>query len=175
MKTVVIDTPGMCNTCLTTSEVKNYLRDSIDCISPGPYALIYVLPLRGQMDEDQSTLKEMIDVFSDEMFRSTIIVFTDSDISEVLNNCTLKEYLRDMPDYVVKLIDRCERRYTVLSFDGHEHKTNMTRLFFHFQKMQEDTSYYNSHSLRQQITPIILPITVIMSLFGCCIALYKRY
>ncbi|XP_063436279.1 GTPase IMAP family member 4-like [Mytilus trossulus] len=118
MKTVVFDTPGMFNTYLTTDEVKSNLKKSVDCVSPGQYALIYVLPLRGQMNEDRITLKEMINVFGEEMFRSIIIVFTDSEISDVINNCTLEEYLKDMPDYIIDLINRCEKRYTVLSFDG---------------------------------------------------------
>ncbi|XP_063436274.1 GTPase IMAP family member 9-like [Mytilus trossulus] len=118
MNTVVIDTPGMFNTCLTIDQVKSDLRHSVDCVSTGPYALIYVVPLRGQTDEDKLTLKEMIDVFSKELFRSMIIVFTDSKKSDVLNNFTLEKYLKDMPDYIIDLVGRCQRRYIVLSFDG---------------------------------------------------------
>ncbi|VDI00062.1 Hypothetical predicted protein [Mytilus galloprovincialis] len=139
----------MFNTYLTTSEVKSNLKKSINSVSTGPFALIYVLPLRGQTDEDRITIKEMIEVLGDEMYRSIIIVFTDSKISDVLNNCTLQEYLKEMPDYINDLIDRCEHKYIALSFDGHGNENNMIKQFSFLQKMPVSGSYYKCESYTQ--------------------------
>lgn len=148
-KMIVIDTPGMFNTSLSTIEIKTHLRESIKWVHPGPNAFIYIFPLRGHTAEDQLTIKEMVDVFSNEMFKAIIVVFTDREISNVLSNCPLEEYLKDMPDYVIRLIERCENRCLALSFDGHANENNLNKLFFLLNNMQIRRVCYTQNLILQ--------------------------
>ncbi|CAG2184362.1 unnamed protein product [Mytilus edulis] len=77
-------------------------------VAPGPHLFLYVFQLGRQTDEEEETIKEIIDIFGNSFLKQTIIVFTGI---ENLGDTPIKHYIEEMPDFVKYLLERCNYRY----------------------------------------------------------------
>lgn len=145
-KIIVVNTPGMFNTEISNDEVKAQLKNAIEMMAPGPHLFLYVFPLGRQTDEEEETIKEMIDVFGNEFLKHTIIVFTDT---EYLSGTSIEYYIKKTPDFVRNILERCSMKYVILNYrtnDQNNDKSLQTIFEFLNLNVQRD-KYFSKHML----------------------------
>lgn len=122
-KMIVVNTPGMFNTKISNAEVKAQLKKSIEMVAPGPHLFLYVFQLGRQTDEEEETIKEIIDIFGNSFLKQTIIVFTGI---ENLGDTPIKHYIEEMPDFVKYLLERCNYRYVTFKTPNNDQINKMS-------------------------------------------------
>ncbi|KAK9959306.1 hypothetical protein ABG768_009437 [Culter alburnus] len=102
----VIDTPGLYDTKLTKEKVLNELVKCITYASPGPHAFILVVKMDRFTEEAKNTIKQLKEVFGEELEKYTMILFTHKDQLEKEKN--IEEFQNsDLQNF----IQSCENRY----------------------------------------------------------------
>lgn len=157
---IVVDTPGMFNTEIPNAEVKAQLKKSIEMVAPGPHLFLYVFQLGRQTDEEEETIKEMIDIFGNAFFKHTVIVFTGAGYIDVTS---IKYYIEEMPDFVKNLLEQCSFRYVTLKY-----QTNDTRNEMSLQKVFEfqNDEYFKKGMLIQSNKKIRRKVEAVKYAFG---------
>ncbi|XP_058870490.1 GTPase IMAP family member 4-like [Acipenser ruthenus] len=101
----VIDTPGIFNTDLSEDEVKLEIARCISLCSPGPHAFLLVMPLGRYTGHKRETVQEIQKMFSEEVMRFTIILFTRA--NELKKDETIEEYLERGSQELQELVKKC--------------------------------------------------------------------
>ncbi|MGH0146916.1 UNVERIFIED_CONTAM: hypothetical protein FKN15_046488 [Acipenser sinensis] len=101
----VIDTPGIFNTDLSEYEVKQEIGRCISLCSPGPHAFLLVMPLGRFTEHRRETVQEIQKMFSEEVMRYTIILFTRA--NELKKDETIEEYLERGSQELQELVKKC--------------------------------------------------------------------
>ncbi|XP_067310249.1 GTPase IMAP family member 8-like isoform X2 [Pseudorasbora parva] len=109
----VIDTPGLYDTELSEEDV---LKEIVKCItyaSPGPHAFIIVIRWGRFTEEEKNTIKQLKEVFGENIIKYTLIIFTHIDPLE--ENKTTKDFLQDCDADLQRLIHSCGNRFFCMS------------------------------------------------------------
>uniref|UniRef100_A0A3P8SJG4 AIG1-type G domain-containing protein n=1 Tax=Amphiprion percula TaxID=161767 RepID=A0A3P8SJG4_AMPPE len=77
-KVTVVETPGLSE----TPEVKTEIRRCVDMLAPGPHAFLLVIKVGPQMDEEQDTMRQMEEIFGENVWWFTFVVLIYDDQSE---------------------------------------------------------------------------------------------
>ncbi|XP_006128776.2 GTPase IMAP family member 4 [Pelodiscus sinensis] len=106
---VVLDTPGIFDTSV---EVEDTCREISRCIalsSPGPHAIVLVVPLSRYTEEERKAVKRIQDIFGAEAMRYMILLFTRKDD---LESTEVEEFLKDPYSHDLKeLVGKFGDRY----------------------------------------------------------------
>ncbi|XP_048036068.1 GTPase IMAP family member 8-like [Megalobrama amblycephala] len=108
----VIDTPGLYHTKLNEKEVKTEIVKCITYASPGPHAFIIVIKVGTFANEEKNTIKELKEVFGEQMEKYSMILFTHKDQLEKQNK-TIEEFLENNSD-LKELVESCGNRFFCL-------------------------------------------------------------
>uniref|UniRef100_A0A3Q1ESM5 AIG1-type G domain-containing protein n=1 Tax=Acanthochromis polyacanthus TaxID=80966 RepID=A0A3Q1ESM5_9TELE len=71
-KVTIVDTPGFSE----TPEVKTEIRRCVDMLAPGPHAFLLVIKVRPQMNDEQDTVRQMVEIFGEKVWSHTFVVLT---------------------------------------------------------------------------------------------------
>ncbi|XP_055962769.1 GTPase IMAP family member 4-like [Sorex fumeus] len=93
-KIVVVDTPGIFDTEVPDAITKKEIARCLLLTSPGPHALILVVPLKCYTKEEQMATEKILEMFDDRALRHMILLFTWKD---ELGNLDFSEYLENAP------------------------------------------------------------------------------
>ncbi|XP_033755280.1 GTPase IMAP family member 4-like [Pecten maximus] len=110
---LLVDTPGIFDTSVPNRET---LKEVAKCISlslPGPHVFILVIPIGRFTPEENATVKHCEEVFGEDMFKHTLLVFTKRDDLEK-NNLSFKEYLQTAPSSLQEIVKKCNKRCIVI-------------------------------------------------------------
>lgn len=130
-KLVVVDTPGWCDTDLSEAEIVQETIECIDMSHPGPHVFLLVVPI-GRFTEEESKAVQMIqEVFGEGATRYMMIVFTRGDD---LEDKGIEDYLVNAKVELKNLVDKCGRRYHVLS---NKEKNNSNQVHMLLMKIQD--------------------------------------
>ncbi|KYO30879.1 GTPase IMAP family member 4 isoform A [Alligator mississippiensis] len=91
-KVVVVDTPGIFDTNKPAEEIYREISHCILVSSPGPHAIVLVVPLGRYTKEEQEAVKRIQNIFGEGALRYMILLFTRKDDLEGMN---LEEYLKE--------------------------------------------------------------------------------
>lgn len=131
-KLVVVDTPGWCDTDLSEAEIVQETIECIDMSYPGPHVFLLVLPI-GRFTEEECKAVQMIqEVFGEGATRYMMIVFTRGDD---LEDKGIDDYLADAKAELKNLVDKCGRRYHVLSNRNQNNHNQVHMLLMKIQDM----------------------------------------
>ncbi|XP_051569403.1 uncharacterized protein LOC127449850 [Myxocyprinus asiaticus] len=106
----VIDTPGLYDTKLPKDEV---IKEILKCMiysSPGPHAFLIVIKVGRFTEEQKNTVKQLKEVFGDQMEKYTMIIFTHKDQLDKENK-TIDKYLQKADPDLQTLVHSCGNRY----------------------------------------------------------------
>ncbi|MGH0149104.1 UNVERIFIED_CONTAM: hypothetical protein FKN15_014311 [Acipenser sinensis] len=130
-KVSVIDTPGIFNTDLSEDEVKLEIGRCISLCSPGPHAFLLVMPLGRYTRHKRETVQEIQKMFSEEVMRYTIILFTRA--NELKKDETIEEYLERGSQELQELVKKCGGYHTFNNKE--ENPTQFTELLEKIESM----------------------------------------
>ncbi|KAK7175566.1 hypothetical protein R3I93_002477 [Phoxinus phoxinus] len=109
----VIDTPGLYDNELNKEEIITELVKCITYSSPGPHAFIIVIKLGRFTEEEKNTIKELKEVFGENIKKYTMILFTHKDQLEEENK-TIEEFLLESDPDLKNLVESCGNRFFCL-------------------------------------------------------------
>lgn len=143
---VVVDTPGLFDTGLTNEEITKEIVKCIGITSPGPHAIIYVVPLIGRFThEEEATALHFINIFGEKLMDFVVIIFTYGD--SVPKEVSIEERVAGAPKPLQDLVEKCGNRYVVFNNNltsKDKRKKQLKTLMEVIEKMIEnnDKSFY---------------------------------
>ncbi len=109
----VIDTPGLYDTELSNEEVMKEIVKCITFASPGPHAFIFVIKVDRFTEEEKNTVKELKEVFGEQMEKYTVVLFTHKNQLEEENK-TIEQFLEKGNPDLKEFVESCGNRFFCL-------------------------------------------------------------
>uniref|UniRef100_A0A8C3TI84 GTPase, IMAP family member 8 n=1 Tax=Chelydra serpentina TaxID=8475 RepID=A0A8C3TI84_CHESE len=106
---VVVDTPGIFDTHVPMEETCREISRCIVVSSPGPHAIVLVVPLSRYTEEEKTAVKRIKDIFGAESMRYMILLFTRKDD---LEGNELEEFIKGCDAQgLCELVGKFGKRY----------------------------------------------------------------
>ncbi|XP_007504661.1 GTPase IMAP family member 4 [Monodelphis domestica] len=125
---VVVDTPGIFDTDVSDVDTSKEISRCLLMSSPGPHAIILVVPLSRYTKEEQDAVKKILGIFGPSARKYMILLFTRKDD---LEGTDLNRYLSETTDKDLKeLIDQFGGKYCGFNnrATGSEQEAQLTEL-----------------------------------------------
>ncbi|XP_023620307.1 GTPase IMAP family member 4-like [Myotis lucifugus] len=131
---VVVDTLGIFNTEEQDANMKREVGNCIVLTSPGPHALLLVVPLGRHTKEEQKALEKMLSMFGPKARRYMILLFTRKDD---LDGMEFHDYLKEAPKGIQDLVEQFKDRHCEFNnkVTGAEQEAQRTQLLELVQRM----------------------------------------
>ncbi|XP_062609149.1 GTPase IMAP family member 4-like [Saccostrea cucullata] len=139
----VVDTIGY------TSEVlkKSKLLRAFDKISPGPHAVLNVIPFSERFTSELfSSIQQFVNLVGKEVYNYLVIVLTHEDQLE-MENLTIDEFIKSSPTEFKELLNQCENRIFAINnraTDGTKHK-KVKRLIKIIEKIKRKNACFETY------------------------------
>ncbi|XP_073334995.1 GTPase IMAP family member 8-like [Pagrus major] len=78
----IVDTPGLFDTSLPEQTVKREISKCINMSAPGPHAILLVIKVGPFTNEEQDTVRQVEEIFGEDAWKYTIILFTQDEQTE---------------------------------------------------------------------------------------------
>ncbi|CAM5095153.1 unnamed protein product [Eretmochelys imbricata] len=145
---VVVDTPGIFDTHVPVEETCREISRCIVVSSPGPHAIVLVVPLSRYTEEEKKAVKRIQDIFGAESMRYMILLFTRKDD---LDGTELEEFIKDSDAQgLCELVGKFGKRYCVFNnrTTGEERDAQVNELLGMVDKMvQENGGTYHTNEM----------------------------
>ncbi|XP_072508388.1 GTPase IMAP family member 4-like [Notamacropus eugenii] len=125
---VVVDTPGIFDTNVSDVDTSKEISRCLIMSSPGPHAIILVVPLSRYTKEEQEAVKKILGIFGSKAKKYTILLLTRKDD---LEGTDLNQYLDESCNEALRdLIDQFDGRYCAFNnrATGNEQEAQLTEL-----------------------------------------------
>ncbi|XP_076462511.1 GTPase IMAP family member 4-like [Babylonia areolata] len=125
----VTDTPGVCDTHRTADEVRREVTKSLALSTPGPHAVIMVIPYARFTEEEYKAYIILKDMFGERLTKFIIIAFTWAD--EMPGNTyearidLFKKELRDVSDELKTVLKEAKHRYCIIGNKDSDHMKDL--------------------------------------------------
>lgn len=104
------DTPGLYDNKLSEDKIITEVGKCITLSSPGPHAFIIVIKLGRFTEEEKNTIKELKEVFGEQIEKYSMIIFTHKDQLEK-KNMTIEQFLQESDPDLKELVQSCGNRF----------------------------------------------------------------
>ncbi|XP_039717141.1 GTPase IMAP family member 4 [Pteropus medius] len=105
---VVVDTPGIFDTQVPKAETRKEIARCILLTSPGPHALLLVVPLGRYTPEERKATEEILKMFGPKARKHMILLFTRKDD---LDGMSIHDYLQEAEEGIGELMSQFRDRY----------------------------------------------------------------
>ncbi|XP_012517609.1 PREDICTED: GTPase IMAP family member 4 [Propithecus coquereli] len=109
---VVVDTPGIFDTEVPDDDISKEIVRCILLTSPGPHALLLVVPLGRYTEEEHEAIEKILKMFGDRARKFMTLLFTRKDD---LDGTSFHDYLRKAPAGIQELMSKFGDRYCVFN------------------------------------------------------------
>lgn len=103
----IVDTPGLFDTSLAEHTVKREISKCINMSAPGPHAILLVIKVGPFTNEEQDAVKQVEEIFGEDAWRYTMILFTQEDEADV--------DVKEAGPELQKVLRRVKNRHLVLN------------------------------------------------------------
>lgn len=109
---VVVDTPGIFDTEVPDADTQKEITRCVALTSPGPHALLLVIPLGRYTVEEHKATRKLLSMFEKKARRFIILLLTRKDD---LEDTDIHEYLETAPEVLQELIYEFRNRYCLFN------------------------------------------------------------
>ncbi|XP_028381837.1 GTPase IMAP family member 4-like [Phyllostomus discolor] len=109
---VVVDTPGLFDTEVPDADTQKEIARCILLTSPGPHALLLVVPLGWYTKEQQQAVEKVLMMFGPTARKYMILLFTRKDDLDGVAFC---DYIKETPGFIQDLIKEFRDRHCLFS------------------------------------------------------------
>uniref|UniRef100_A0A8C7WVT7 AIG1-type G domain-containing protein n=1 Tax=Oryzias sinensis TaxID=183150 RepID=A0A8C7WVT7_9TELE len=106
----VIDTPGLFYTKFRENKTVKDLSQCISFAAPGPNVFLVVVSVGRFTQEDKAILQKIQEIFGQDPYRYSMVLFTHGDLLED----PIEEFLKESPE-LQELVTRCNGQYHVFN------------------------------------------------------------
>ncbi|XP_012641591.1 GTPase IMAP family member 4 [Microcebus murinus] len=131
---VVVDTPGIFDTETPDEDISKEIVRCILLTSPGPHALLLVVPLGRYTEEEHEATQKILKMFGDRARKFMTLLFTRKDD---LGDISFHDYLQEAPKGIQELLSTFGGRYCVFNnrATGAEQEAQRAQLLALLQRM----------------------------------------
>ncbi|XP_069578170.1 GTPase IMAP family member 7-like [Brachyistius frenatus] len=133
-KVSVVDTPGLFDTSLPEDTVKREISKCINMSAPGPHAILLVIKVGRFSHEEQQAVKQVEEIFGEDAWRYTIILFTHGD--EVKNN--FDQMVQEAGPELQSILKKAGNRHHVFNNLKVDDRSQVLDLLQKVEKMVDD-------------------------------------
>ncbi|GAB1290793.1 GTPase IMAP family member 4 [Apodemus speciosus] len=136
---VVVDTPGIFDTEVPDADTEKEITRYVVLTSPGPHALLLVVPLGRYTVEEHKATQKLLRMFGTKARRFMILLLTRKDD---LEDTDISEYLKTAPEVFREVIREFRNRYCLFNnrASGAEQEEQKTQLLTLIQSMVRENS-----------------------------------
>lgn len=109
---VVVDTPGIFDTEVSDADTQKEIAHCVALTSPGPHALLLVIPLGRYTVEEHKATQKLLSMFGTKARRFMILLLTRKDD---LEDTDIHEYLETAPKVLQEVIREFRNRYCLFN------------------------------------------------------------
>uniref|UniRef100_A0A672RE85 Si:ch1073-185p12.2 n=1 Tax=Sinocyclocheilus grahami TaxID=75366 RepID=A0A672RE85_SINGR len=122
---VLVDTPGLFDTDLTTEELRQEVIHCLALSSPGPRAFLLIIPIERYTEEQQRTVEMILEMFCEDISHHSILIFSHADR---LRGESIGEFISRQNPKVQDLVKRFERRFVAFDNTNPTNREQVSRL-----------------------------------------------
>ncbi|XP_062375508.1 GTPase IMAP family member 8-like [Sardina pilchardus] len=109
---MVVDTPGFPNTVLSQDAIQQEVQRCRELCSPGPHAVLLILPLGRLTEEERQAIDTIQQLFSSEVPSRTILVFTHADM---LKGESIQNFISRQSQSIRELVERFSHGFVAIN------------------------------------------------------------
>lgn len=126
-KVSIVDTPGLFDTSLPEHKVKREISKCINMSAPGPHAILLVIKVGPFTNEEQDAVKQVEEIFGEDAWRYTMILFTQEDEADV--------DVKEAGPELQKVLRRVQNRHLVLNNHRADDRSQVLELLEKMEQM----------------------------------------
>uniref|UniRef100_UPI0037E82822 GTPase IMAP family member 9-like n=1 Tax=Semicossyphus pulcher TaxID=241346 RepID=UPI0037E82822 len=131
----VVDTPGWFSDTATPDRVSQELCRGLTLCHPEPHAILLVLPTTSVFGKEEwRAAEDQLRLLQTPIWQRAIILFTHGD---KLGGLSIEEHIRQQGQTLHWLLERCGKRYQVMTNQPIASEAQVTELFRKIQRMME--------------------------------------
>ncbi|XP_055002433.1 GTPase IMAP family member 4 [Sorex araneus] len=109
---VVVDTPGIFDTEVPDKYTSEEIARCLLLTSPGPHALLLVVPLGRYTEEEHKATEKILEMFGERARKYMVLLFSRKDD---LDGQEFQEYLGEAPEFLQDLVSQFGNRYCLFN------------------------------------------------------------
>ncbi|XP_066512692.1 GTPase IMAP family member 8-like [Hoplias malabaricus] len=134
----IIDTPGWFDTNIKPKELEEEVIRCLAMCSPGPHAVLLIIPIARFTEEQQRTVDMIEQTFQENITDHTIIIFTHAD---VLEGQPIEEFISKQDERIQALVKRFGNRFLAFNNKDQKNQDQVTQLFRKLEELLKRNEY----------------------------------
>ncbi|XP_059208151.1 GTPase IMAP family member 7-like [Centropristis striata] len=107
----IVDTPGLFDTSQANETVQREIAKCINMSAPGPHAILLVIKLEPFTAEDRNAVRKVEEIFGEDAWKYTIVLFTHGDRVK----SDFKQLLQEAEPELQEVLKKARNRYHVFN------------------------------------------------------------